>query len=322
MEGAPSALTISLNGSSVKSPVVTTQTEDNTINILDVLIFRNTDPASPDYHKLDTYKHFSSSELDEITVSTTTGPKIICVVANDHSNTFEGVTDLASFRALTTSLKGEQLSSFTMYGEAEETLDITSKVEISLERHISRIGVSPIKTKFSGTPYAGHTISNVKLYLINVHGEKILYSNASSAEPPVIFNHGALSGNDANSTIEPNLIYEPLTGTIGDTGYTGPHFFYCYSNETSDLGSCTKLVLQCDLAGVTYYYPIPINQPGYGYTDTRGHIGVRRNTSYSYGITVTRPGSLDPDEPILPGSIEITIGVRDWDIIPHFNKEF
>jgi hypothetical protein len=82
------------------------------------------------------------------------------------------------------------------------------------------------------------------------------------------------------------------------------------------------MVLQGNLDGVTYYYPIPVNQPGYGYTSTNGHYGVRRNCSYSYGITITRPGSLDPDEPIVPGTLELSIGVSEWNVIPHFHKEF
>ena len=129
-------------------------------------------------------------------------------------------------------------------------------------------------------------------------------------------------GEDANATVEANLIYEPLTGTIGDTGITTPYFFYCYSNETDDTPSCTKLVLQADLDGVTYYYPILINQENYGYTSTNGYYGVRRNTTYSYGITVTRPGTLDPNVPLVPGSLELTINVDDWAVIPHFDKEF
>lgn len=318
----PSTLTLSLLSSATKSAVVTTNDEDNTINTLDIFIFRNTDPTSADYQKLDTYRHFEPSDLSDITISTTTGPKTICVIANDHANTFDGVTDLTSFRTLIADLKGEKLSSFTMYGEVNETLDISTKVEMTVQRFVSKVGISSIKTQFSGTPYAGYTLSNIKLYLINAHGEKLIHNNGSSLTPPVILNSEKLVGSDANSTIEPNLLYEPITGTIGDAGYTTPHFFYCYSNETEDMASCTKLVLQCDLDGVTYYYPIPVNQEGYGYDNTRDHIGIRRNTYYSYEITVTRPGGMDPNTPVVPGTVGLSIDVKDWDTVPGFNKEF
>lgn len=321
-EVLPSTLTLSLSSTETKSSVSSTQEEDNTINTIDVFIFRNTDPTSADYQKLDTYKRFSGDALSDLTLNTTTGPKTICIIVNEHTNAFIGVTDLTKFRGLVTNLNQEQIKSFTMYGETEETLGTTSSVSISVKRHISRVAVTSIKTKFAGTPYSGMTLSNIKLYLVNAHAQKLIYNNGSSPSTPLIFNAAALSGDDANSTVEANLIYEPLTGTINDTGITTPYYFYCYSNETNNIEGCTKMVLQGDLDGVTYYYPILINQDGYGYESTTGYYGVRRNTTYSYGITVTRPGSLDPNIPLVPGSLELTVSVDDWAVIPHFDKEF
>lgn len=318
----PSTLSISLASDMTKSNIENTQEEDNTITTVDVFIFRNTPSTSPDYQKLDTYKRFSGSALDDLTVTTTTGPKTICIIVNEHTNAFKGVTDLTKFRALVTNLKDELIGSFTMYGETEETLGITASVSLSVKRLISRVGVTSIRTDFAGTPYADMTLSNIKLYLVNAHAQKVIYNNASSPSTPLVYNTAKLVGNDANSTKEANLIYEPLTGTISDTGISSPYFFYCYSNETNDVASCTKLVLQGDLDGVTYYYPIPVNQENYGYTSSNGYYGIRRNTTYSYGITVTRPGSLDPNTPLVPGDIDLTVNIDDWATIPHFDKEF
>ena len=113
-----------------------------------------------------------------------------------------------------------------------------------------------------------------------------------------------------------------LDDAINDAGYTVPHYLYCYSNETSDISSSTKLILQADLNGTTYYYPIPVNQEGYGLPEDNGHYGIRSNTVYTYGITVTRPGSLDPDIPLEPGVLNLNIDVKEWDIIPEFDKIF
>lgn len=317
-----STLKISLGGEGTKTTVSTSIAEDNTINTLDILIFRNTDPSSPDYQKLDTYRHFEQTDPDNIVISTTTGPKTICVIANDHSNTFDGVSDLRSFRELVTNLKDEQLRSFTMYGETDALLDITSEVSVSLKRHISKICVSSIKTLFDGTPYAGKELTDAKLYLLNVHGEKTIANNASSPATPLVLNEKKVDGNDVNSLSEAYMIYESLGENIDDTGTETPHYLYCYSNQTSDLERCTKVVLEGKLDGVTYYYPIPVNQENYGYLPTNNHYGVAQNTFYSYGITITRPGSLDPNIPIVPGTLEILIDVMDWVNIPHFNKIF
>ena len=321
-DGEPSTLSISLASDGTRSSIENTQAEDNTITTVDVFIFRNTPSTSADYQKLDTYKRFSGAALEDLTLTTTTGPKTICIIVNEHTNAFKGVTDLTKFRALVTNLKDELVGSFTMYGETEETLGATTSVTLSVQRLISRVGVTSIKTDFTGTPYADMTLSNVKLYLVNAHAQKIIYNNASSPASPLVYNTNKLVGDDANSTTEANLIYEPITGTIGDAGISTPYFFYCYSNETEDMTGCSKLVLQADLDGVTYYYPIPVHQENYGYTSSDGYYGIRRNTTYSYGITVTRPGSLDPNIPLVPGDLELTINVEDWATIPQFNKEF
>lgn len=321
-DGEPSTLSISLASDGTRSSIENTQAEDNTITTVDVFIFRNTPSTSADYQKLDTYKRFSGAAVEDLTLTTTTGPKTICIIVNEHTNAFKGVTDLTKFRALVTNLKDELVGSFTMYGEAEETLGATTSVTLSVKRLISRVGVTTIKTDFAGTPYADMTLSNIKLYLVNAHAQKVIYNNASSPSTPLVYNTTELVGEDANSTTEANLIYEPLTGTIDDTGISTPYFFYCYSNETDDMTECTKLVLQADLDGVTYYYPIPVHQENYGYTSSDGYYGIRRNTTYSYGITVTRPGSLDPNIPLVPGDLELTINVEDWATIPHFDKEF
>ncbi len=317
----PSTLTLSLASDQTKAGTVS-EISDNTINTADVFIFRNTAPSSADYQKLETYKRFSGNDLDDITITTTTGPKTICVIVNGHMDTFNGVTDLTTFRNLYTNLSNEFIGSFTMYGQIEETLGATSSVSLTVKRHISRISVTSIRTEFEGTPLEGMTLSNVKLYLVNAHAQKTIYNNAQSPETPLIYNYTKLVGKDTNGTKEPNLIFKPLEGEINDTGNNTVHNFYCYSNETDNVSNCTKMVIQGDLGGTTYYYPILVNQTGYGYSIESGHYGVRRNTSYSYGVTITKPGSLDPNIPLTPGSLELSISVSDWAIIPHFNKEF
>lgn len=317
-----SKVTLSLQSYTTRSDIVTTQEEDNKINSVDVFIFHNTAPESPEYQKLDAYKRFTGSELSDLTLTATTGPKTICIIVNEHTGLFKGATDLTAFRKLVSNLKDELVGSFTMYGEKEETLGVTTSVAMTVTRLISKVEVKSIKTKFAGTPYDGMTLSNIKLYLVNAHAQKIIYNNASSPATPLVYNSTKLVGEDANATTEANLIYQPLTGTINDTGLDKQFFFYCYSNETDQTETCTKLVLQADLDGITYYYPILINQDKYGYLPETGYKGIRQNSTYSYSITVTRPGSPDPNIPVVPGTLDLSLSTSDWAVIPTFEKEF
>ncbi len=320
----PAVLELSLSSASVRSTEVQSLAQDNTVNTIDVFIFRNTETTSADYQRLDTYKRFQGNGLDKISIETTTGPKTICVIVNSDVDTYVGITDLTEFRAMKALLSEETLGDFTMYGEASCRMDVQTSISISVSRLIAKVEINSIKTRFAGTPYQGMTLSNCKLYLINVHGDKLLSSGGSTAAP-VILNDKTLVAEDVNNTAEPGLIMDHVSGTIGDAGYTTAHTFYCYSNETSDIPSATKLVLQADLDGVTYYYPLPVNQAGYRLEEddsNDSHYGIRSNVHYSYGMVISRPGTLNPNEPLLPGTLEISMTVDNWDVIPYFIKEY
>lgn len=323
-EGLPSTLSLTLEPTATRSTSAQSETQDNTINTLDVFIFRNGEPTSADYGKLDTYTRFEGESLNDLTLETTTGPKLICIIVNSNISTYAGITTLDAFRSLTTRLQDETLGDFTMYGESSQTLGVTTSVSISVTRLISRICVTSIKTDFADNPYVGMSLTNCRLYLVNAHGEKHVYNGGSPTEATIL-NPGGLVGEHVNSTLEAGLLMDNITEAIGDNGYSTAHYLYCFANETSDIASSTKLVLQADLDGVTYYYPIPVNQDGYGHVDDGNgntYFGVRGNSIYSYGITVTRPGSLDPDTPVVPGTLELSISTAEWNVIPHFDKVF
>lgn len=307
--------------SETKSTLEQTQQQDNAISTLDVFIFNNVDSSSDDSKELDTYQRFQGDDLSSVQMTSTTGPKVVCVVANSHVDDFSGVTKYSDFKTITTLLRSEVLEGFTMYGETEHNLELTNRIPVTLSRFVSRVAVTSVKTKFEGTSYQGKTLSNCKLFLVNAHGEKILIDN-SQPESAVILNEGALVEDDVSSTLQPGLLMDAIEGEIGAQGYNVAHYFYTYSNETENISTSTKMVLQADLDGTTYYYPLLINQPDYGYAPENGHYGVGRNNTYSYSITVTRPGSSDPNIPLTPGAVELTLTVEDWNVVPHFDKEF
>jgi hypothetical protein len=318
----PQSATVTIDlAASTKSVVEQTQQQDNAINTLDVFIFKNTDQSNGDSGELDTYQRFQGDDLSSIQLTSTTGPKVVCVVANSHVDDFSGVTKIASFKELKTLLKNEMLGSFTMYGEVEHEFELTNRISVTLTRFVSKVAVTSIKTKFDGTSYQGQTLKNCKLFLINAYGDKLVFNNENGTSP-IILNQAALVEEDVNSTAQEGLLMDVIDGDIDGTGHSTAHYFYTYSNETENISTSTKVVLQADLNGVTYYYPIMINQPDYGYLPENGHYGVGRNTSYSYTITVTRPGSEDPNIPLVPGAVELTLEVQDWSVVPSFDKEF
>lgn len=317
----PARVKIEIAAAQTKTTLEQSAEQDNKISKVEVFVFKNTDPSSSDYHQLDTYQSFAAEELSSIEVLSTTGPKIVCVVANSHNADLSGITNFETFKESVTSLQNEKLGDFTMYGEATHEFELTNTLTISLSRFVSRIGITSVKTKFDGTSYQGQTLTNCKLFLVNANGEKLLYNGGNPATP-VILNEAKLVDGDVSGCAQEGLLVDDIAVAIEGTPYITPHYFYAYSNETQSIANCTKLVLQADLAGVTYYYPILINQADYGYQPENGHYGVGRNNTYSYSITVTRAGSNDPNTPLVAGSVEITLNVEPWNVVPHFDKEF
>lgn len=321
-EGMPATLTLSISSSAVKSTHTPQDTEDNTVNTVDVFIFNNNGTSTSGDGQLDTYRHFGNGEM-QMEIQTTTGQKKICVVVNAKNLDAGNITTLTQFQEAATLLADETFGYLTMYGEEDVTMTAQTSKSITVSRFISRIAVTSVRTDFEGTPYEGIPLTNCRLYMINVHGDKLLH-NGNATASPIILNEGQLNETDAASTAQEGLIMDVIETDISHEGYNTPHYLYSYSNETSDIAASTKLILQADLNGTTYYYPIPVNQEGYGHNSEygEGHYGIRRNTVYSYGITVTRPGALNPDTPVEPGTLDLSIDVEDWLVIPEFNKEF
>ena len=71
----------------------------------------------------------------------------------------------------------------------------------------------------------------------------------------------------------------------------------------------TRVVIEGELNGITYYYPIAVPE-------------LERNNCYSLDITIKRPGSLDPDSDVEKGTLLATVSVLDWDIADNNVVEF
>ncbi len=291
---------------------------DNTVQTLEFFIFRTDDNSNG---VLDTYKKFEGEELvslSGIKINTTTGAKMIYAVANSHRDDWQDVKTLNDFKTVVSSLGKENVKSFTMVGSVEAVLQVSTSVTFSISRLVARVQLGGIRTAFAGTPYEGMTLENVKVYLTNAYASK-LYANGTDDELPVVYNSKKLVAEDVEACSMEGMIYDELEGSITDEGYSTPHYFYCYENvlgEQTEEKRFTRLVIEGTLNGNTYYYPININQEGFGYVEENGSKGVQRNTSYSVDVTICRPGSTDPDKNLEHGALTAQINVLDWSTIP------
>ncbi len=293
----------------------------DSVATVDVFVFRETGV-------LDAYKHFSINttegvNLSDLQIDATVGQRNVYVVANAKETSWAGITTEDQFKALTVSLQKESLRFFTMTAFASVNLQESMTVNLTLVKLVAKVVVRGIRTNFAGTPYEGQKIRSVKLYLTNVSGAKTYLGK--DPQTKVVFNSGGFSQKDYDGCIMTALFKEGVPGLVDDTGYATAHHFYCYENLLSSETSSdkfTRLVLEAELGGKVYYYPVDINRPGYGWNSAIDHKGVKRNTCYTYNFTITGPGSDDPESKIALKTITVDASVESFGSIPGYSVSF
>ena len=302
------------------------QSDDNTVNTLEIFIFKNTGETAADNGQLELYKKYSSSDLTRglsgLELTASTGKKTIYAVCNSHNaNNYSGVNTLAKFKQEISLLKNENLKNFTMSGFKDVELSTSNDITISVRRMVARVKLSSVKTAFAGTPLEGSTLQNVKAYLINVHAEKLLW-NGSDRSGSQILNLAKYIENDCKGLAMSGMLYESIADKVDDTGNSTARWFYAFENAIEQENSAgkdyyTRLVIEGTLNGVTYYYPINVNRSGFGYVSNADiKPGIERNKSYELSVVISKAGSLDPNVPIVNGTVSVSVKIEDWTIVP------
>lgn len=253
---------------------------------------------------LDSWQSFNVASAGTVRMTSRTGRKRVVVLANMNPErlTKAGTASYAAISGLKTLLTDEHPDYPVMSGEAVFEAGEGAVAEVVLKPLMSRVLLSSVRADFSGTPYDGQRLRNASAYLINVNASCSVLKSEGFV-PEMVLNGGRLIESDMSSLNMESMLYRRL----GDIGRSRTYFmndFVCYPNdiEEESLGRpFTRFVLQGDIAGRTWYYPVNLNQEGFGYT--LGSRGIGRNVYHVLDLTVTRTGSTDPDTVI--GSEEV-----------------
>ncbi len=319
-----SLLMVSIVSNTKSEEPLPEQADNNKVNMLEIFVFR---ADGDDAGVLDAYKKISGDELVSLTgiqMRTTTGKKVIYAVVNSHNEDWSSVKSLADFQQMQASLQKEDEEDLTMVGYVEQTLQVTTSVTIPVSRLVAKIRMRIIAADFRGTPYEGMPLKNVKVYLTNVYGKKS-YASGTDGNSVAILNNKGLSTTDVEGCKNGGMLFFEHTKDVTHVNYDLDHSFYCYENmieSESDQTKFTRLVIEGELNGKKYYYPININRDGFGYTSEYDHVGVRRNTLYLLNVTICRPGSTDPDEVLEYGTLTTSVSIEDWIVMPFVGVEF
>jgi hypothetical protein len=251
---------------------------DGKVNDLQVFVF----------DKNGVYETSSHGSGTSLSMTCTSGEKQIVALVNAPLET--GVTNIADLRARTADLKDSDAEDIVMAGETSRLLSASASITMEVERLVSRIAVANVKRDFKVEQHKDLSFEIKAIYLINVAGEKAYLETNT---PSFWYNKGKFMEDTS-----PAFLHDYVTDGIVPQGesYSTEHYFYCFPNPVA---KNTRLVVEAEIGGYTYYYPVTLNS-------------IEPNTSYTYNLTITRLGSDSPDEPVEEGAVEFTMIVKRW----------
>lgn len=333
-------LSINITGSAEPSKAAPVADNEVKINTLDAFVFNSTGD-------LDAYGHYTgyNSSSKPVLDCTTGSGKHIYVIVN------AGWTenDLASHIATENDLKGRvfqlnqnsrggtldnfQMISTEVTKEGNTAIDLTpgaNEVNVKVSRVVSRVWIRKISRNFTSGALSGELV--VKgIYMSNVTGSYGVDGSVKDGPADTWYNKYDGSANPAavvkDATMAPwldaglssvTLAQGGSSTAVESTFYVMPNLTP-YDAPTGGSGAWsprnTKLVVETQYAGRTYYYAIPVaEQDKYPeLTDPASFKGLRPNYSYRIdNLELTRLGSTNPDEPVLVSNVEFSISVEPW----------
>ena len=251
-----------------------------------------------DQEILEAYVNTTSSA---ISVDCTMGSKTVVALIN--APAVSDVSTLALLKDKKSKLSDNSADSFVMEGMVNVDINTTDDVEVSVpvSRKVAKVELKNLTTEFELPQYRAMEFKVTDVYLINVPAEMKYFSTDS---PSLWLNCSEYVETDDNT-----LIYDDMNGfQVSDsTPYSTKNTFYCYPNltQTDSYDSIwsprkTRLVVETTLGGDTYYYPVTIPS-------------LEQNKRYEVNLTITRPGSYDPDVIVDKFAGVFTIQVLDWE---------
>lgn len=268
--------------------------EESGIHNVQIFVFRSDG-------QLDAYT--STSAKENIKLACSNGDRTVYALVN--APDASGIKTESEFKSTRSDLKDNSLAQFVMAGSKSITLKGSEQVEISVKRLVARLSIEKIVTDFAAPAYKNAEFKITGIYAINVAGDASVVGDGS---PSAWMNQMKYVSSDCDALIYDKVDDAAVTST---SPYTSAHYFYVYPNPTSADASgspftprYTRLVVETSLNGNTYYYPISIGTSG----------GIVSNNTYTIKtLTITKPGSTDPDIPVSSSDCSFSIVVAEWE---------
>ena len=228
----------------------------------------------------------------------------------------ETYSSFAKFSKAESDLRDNSLSQLVMFGN--RTISVSSQNDrpqtIGVDRLVAKVGIRKISIDFTDPVLQAKTFRLKAIYLTNCYGKTHLKSdeNASEMDSDASCWYNRM-GFHSDAGVDALLADQGIDILITSSApHVQEHHFYCYPNQTeqdSRSGSWsvrhTRLVLEADISGKTYFYPIILPT-------------MQRNKTYIVEEAIIRKlGSSDPEKDE-PGSIDVVFDTSTGDWNPEY----
>lgn len=296
------------------SAYTTAQTYESQVNSVQILVF---DSAGT----IDKYLN-AGTKTSGISISTVTGAKTVWAVVNGPD--LKSCASLSALQSTAITLGGNNSTTastgFIMAGSNTCTVSTSSvSCAITVSRFVSRVALVSVTNSLPAS-YGALTVNCA--YLTNVVGNQTLAGNATAAtwynkfgradETTQVSSH-IIDGSTYKASCA-DLTFKSVSSGSAAVGASHtpstPYLFYCFPNSstvapatfsTSFTAQRTVLVVKATVGSKAYYYPVVLDD-----------AVPARNAAYTVALTITGPGSDDPNKPVQKGTMSASITVSPW----------
>ena len=257
--------------------------------------------------RLDSYQRIDNPS-DTVTGASRSGAKTVAVIADSGKDKYywAGINSFSALSDYHADLAHDSPDNPVRSGKTTVVPGNGNGCRISLRPVLAEIVLKTIKADFSARPYSTEKLKNARVYLTNIRTEFPVFGYGE-AKGRAIENYGGLDMDYAGRMDHPEMILAGIEGDIGPYARETDIRLCCYPDNTTEesIGSpMTRLVIEGEIAGERYYYPIDINRSG---------GGIARNCRYEFDVVITGRGSKDPDSPVSSGYMQVVSHIVPWD---------
>ena len=278
---------------------------------LDILTFEDNKFA-----RLDSYQRIEDFHGSGTSAESTGGEKIFFLCANSHRTIYDwaAIRCYSSLSDVTIDLEKEKRDFILTTGQTKG-LAGWKYPDINMKPAACEIVLETISCDFSGTPYSGYSLTDVKVYLINVNATcRMLQSGEDT--PMRIINSGQFCHDDLKRFPDKSILVQDISGPVGKESLHPDIRLLCYPNHSdgsSPGAPPTRLVIEGKVGTEIWYWPINVGAES---------MGPQRGCSYRYDILIRRKGTDDPDIPVENAGVVISARVRAWKDMEEYSVHF